>query len=390
MAYWQISYFDESGYVRKLPSLKAESREQAIQLSGLSKRTIDQVRVDYFGGIKAALLDRKFPVVDQVVMLSSICSKIESGWPASRAIEESVPYARIGITKAQMDICEKPKDYFTLLRFSDTVVMLAETGDKTGKLSQSLERASRTMLEKLEAEAEYRKTLIKGLAYTGLGLGFIVLVPYIGGTTLTDFIEVQRLPLTLNTTSHIMLALSDFYHAYGIPTLAILGGLYATRDRYWDAVKNSWPILHINEQLKITRAINFVSNYQILSFSGFSNQQAFQFLQERSSGRTQKLFLQALERTREGGALSSSLDHEDWPELMKQNLKGFEDANLKDREKILSNLLKALKIHYGQASSKVSRMASVFGFAAMTVAIILMSVGFYLPLVGMSQGIRGY
>ena len=35
MAYWQISYFDESGYVRKLPSLKADSREQAIQLSGL-------------------------------------------------------------------------------------------------------------------------------------------------------------------------------------------------------------------------------------------------------------------------------------------------------------------------------------------------------------------
>ncbi len=390
MAYWQISYFDESGYVRKLPSLKADSREQAIQLSGLSKRTIDQVRIDYFGGMKAALLDRKFPVVDQVVMLSSICSKIESGWPASRAIMESVPFAKIGITKAQMDICEKPKDFFTLLRFSDTVVMLAETGDKTGKLSQSLERASKTMLDKLESEAEHRKTLIKGLAYTGLGLAFIILVPFIGGPALTNFIEVQRLPIKPNTTSHIMLGLSHFYHSYGIPTLALLAGLYVTRDRYWDSVKNSWPIVHINEQLKITRAINFVSNYQILSFSGFSNQQAFHFLQSRSSGRTQRLFLQALERTREGGALAASLDHEDWPELMRQNLKGFEQATMKDREKILSNLLTALKIHYGQASSKVSRMASVFGFAAMTVAIIFMAVGFYLPLVGMSQGIRGY
>lgn len=75
---------------------------------------------------------------------------------------------------------------------------------------------------------------------------------------------------------------------------------------------------------------------------------------------------------------------------MRQNLQGFEQASMKDREKILSNLLTALKIHYGQASSKVSRMASVFGFAAMTVAIIFMAVGFYLPLVGMSQGIRGY
>lgn len=389
MAYWQIRYFDESGYVQTLPPIKADNREQAVLLCGLPERTIDQVRIDYLGGIKAALFERKFPLIDQVVMLSSITSKIESGRTPGRAIKESVPYQQIGITQAQMDACEKPKDYLSLLRFNETVILLADTGDQTGNLSSSLERAGTALLERIESQKEYMKGLVKGILYTAIGVAFAVAIPMFAGPTLRDFIEIQKLPISLNASSHAMLALYDLYSTYGIAMLVGIAALYVYREKTWDAVKTGPGFSLMNEQFKISRAINFVTNYQILSFSGYSNQQSFKFLLSRSKGRVHTLYQLALERQMEGWAMSKTFEGEDWPDLMYQNLEGFEDANPEDREKILSNLNKALKSHYTQYAAKVSRLAGVFGFGMMIVSVLFLALGFYFPLVSMSQNMRG-
>ncbi|KIL03063.1 hypothetical protein QX25_17760 (plasmid) [Stutzerimonas stutzeri] len=389
MAYWQIRYFDESGVVQTLPSISASSREQALGLSGLPERTIDNVRIDHLGGIKSVLLERRFPLIDQVVMLSSIVSKLEAGGTVGRAIKESVPYQKIGITQAQLDACEKPKDYLRLLRFHDTVVLLAETGDSTGNLATSLERAGTALADRMEAEKEYRKNLLQGVAYTALGLGFAILVPLAVGPMLRDYTEVHKIPLNLNFTSHTLLFLDNFYSRYGVAILGACGTMYAFRDKFWDAARK-WPGLRmVNDQVKITRAISFVTNYQMLSFSGFSNQQSFNFLQTRAKGRTAQLYQTILERQVEGWPLSKALDNDEWPEIVSQNLNGFEETSPKEREKVLNNLNKALKIHYSQASAKVARLALAFGMGMMTLAVLSLALGFYLPLISVSQNIRG-
>lgn len=389
MAYWQIRYFDESGIVQTLPSISAPTRDQAVSLSGLPERTIDKVRIDHFGGIKSALFERRFPLIDQVVMLSSIVSKLESGGTVGRAIKESVPYQKIGITKAQLDACENPKEYLRLLRFNDTVVLLAETGEQTGNLASSLERAGTALAERIDAEKEYRKNLIQGVAYTALGLGFAIFVPLAVGPMLRDYIEVYRIPMNLNFMSHALLFLDGFYSTYGVALLASIAAMYVFRDKVWDSVRK-WPGLSlVNDQIKITRAINFITNYQILSFSGFSDRQSIKFLQSRAKGRTAQLYQANLERLVEGGRLTKVFNNEEWPEILSQNLNGFEDTSPDDREKVLNNLNKALKIHYAQAAAKVSRLALMFGVGMMTLAVLSLALGFYLPLISVSQNIRG-
>lgn len=116
MAYYQLKYLGESGGVVSV-GVEAETKEQAIAMSGIPESVIHSVAVDHLGGIKSALFDKKFPLVEQVLMLSAIASKISSGKTFGKAVQESVNYKALKITFAQIDSCQTPK---STCRFFDS------------------------------------------------------------------------------------------------------------------------------------------------------------------------------------------------------------------------------------------------------------------------------
>ncbi len=97
MAYYQLKYFGESGGVVSV-SVEAETKEQAIAMSGIPQSIVHSVAIDHLGGLKSALLDKKFPLVEQVLMLSAIASKVASGKVFDKAILESVDYKKLKLT----------------------------------------------------------------------------------------------------------------------------------------------------------------------------------------------------------------------------------------------------------------------------------------------------
>jgi type II secretory pathway component PulF len=144
MAFFLVKFIGQEGTILT-KRVEAVTQEEAISLSGVSDNVIQSVVVDHFGGIRAALTDRRLPMNEQVLALITLASKLESGKTLGRAILESVDFEKLGISREDLARCDLPAEYFKLLRFDETALLLADAGDRSGKLADSLKRAAETL-----------------------------------------------------------------------------------------------------------------------------------------------------------------------------------------------------------------------------------------------------
>ncbi|MAG65511.1 MAG: secretion protein [Pseudomonadales bacterium] len=387
MAYFLIKYLGQSGGLESI-SAEAETKEQAMQNCGLPIQLIDSVVPDHFGGIKAALLEKKLPLVEQALNLSAISSKLESGKTFAKAVEESIDYKKLGVTPQKLDACATPKDYLELLRFDETAVLLADAGDKAGRLAESLSRAAASIKDREATRKEFGKAMMQGVMYITMGLLFLIGIPLFAGSTLHDFITVQRIPLTLNNLSKVIMSLYGLYTTYYMVICALLVAIYFFRRRIWELTKTLPLLRFFNERAKIKRGLDFVESYQLLLSSGYTNPQSLRFLHQRSKGKAHRLYADALDRLDEGSALSRVFDNEEWPPILHQNLQGFEEQSPSGRDRVLSNLAGALKEYYLLYSGRISRLCLMAGMAFILFSILLFAVGFYMPLISLNQGLK--
>lgn len=123
-------------------------------------------------------------------------------------------------------------------------------------------------------------------------------IPLWAGGTMHDFIEVQRIPLKLNTLSEVIMFLYMVYTQYFIFLIAAIAVTYVFREKIWDNIRTLPVFSFINDRMKISRGLDFVTSYQLLLGSGFNNLQSFRFLAVRSKGSV-IAFTEAAERLTE-------------------------------------------------------------------------------------------
>lgn len=387
MAWYRLTYLSHTGAVEVM-TLEAEDREQAMQNAAVPRSIIQSVSIDHLGGLKAALTEKKLPLIDQALVLAALSSKLSTGKTFGKAVTESIDLKRLSLTPQHLENCQSPRDYLTVLRFDDTVVLLADAGDKSGTIPEALHRASKALTERVNAAKEFGKALAQGALYSALGLLFMIGIPLWAGGTLRDFIEVQRIPLQLNEFSHMILFLRDIYVSYWMILLGLITAFFIFREKVWFQVRTFPGLRFINERLKIKRALDFVGTYQLLQSSGFTTVQSFSFLLQRSKGHTHRLYTEALDRLNEGRELADIFDTEEWPPLLYQNLMGFDAQSPKGRENVLMNLGEALKTYYIQYSAKISTTASMVGMGMLLLTIIMFAAGFYMPIVNLNSALK--
>lgn len=382
MAYFVIKHFGQDGDILTKP-VEAVTKEEAVSNSGIQARNIQSVEVDHLGALRAALFEKRLPMTEQVLALVTIASKLESGRTPGRSVAEAVDLKRLGLNQADLAACERPSDYFKLLRFDETAVLLADAGDKAGNLADSLKRAAVVMRDRMKTKKEFAKPMRAAAINFVVGIGSGIGFPIFGGRMLNEFIYEQKFPITPTTLSHILMGLNYFYTNYWPFVLALLIGGVVFRNRVWEIARN-WPLFNLfNNRLRSRRGLEFVQTYQLLTASGFTNPQVLRFMHERSKGRVRDLYQVALERNKEVRELGQVFEGDEWPKIIAQNMKGFEQQNLEGRSRILSNLSEALTEMFIQYSENI---AGKMGFGSMVVlisSILLFALGFYVPMMTM-------
>ncbi len=386
MAYFLIKYIGQEGGVLTKP-VDALTREEAISKSGIPSKIIQSVSVDHLGGIRNALTDKRLPKNEQVLALVTIASKLESGKTSSRAIIEAVDYEQIGITKEQFDACEFPADYLTVLRFDETAILLAEAGDKSGKLADAFKRAASVIREREKTRKEFAKPMksaaINFVVGVGAGIGF----PIFGGRMLYKFIYEQNFPIEPSVLSEVLMGLNSFYSNYWPFLLLTIALISVFRAKLWSVVRY-WPFFQLfDNRIRVRRGLDFVQTYQLLTSSGYTNPMVFKFLLERAKGQQRKMYEDALQRLKEGRELGEIFDDPEWPRIIAQNLQGFEQQTPDGRERVLSNLSEALTEIFVQYSEKIAGSVAKLSMIILLSSVLLFALGFYVPLMTMRIGV---
>jgi len=382
MAYFVIKYIGQEGSVQSKP-IEALTREEAISKSGFQARNIESVEVDHFGAIKASLTEKRLPLTEQVLALVTIASKLEAGRTPGRAILESIDLTKLGMNQADFGGCERASDYLKLMRFDETAILLAEAGDKASNLSDSLKRAADVLRDRMKTKKEFAKPMktaaINFFVGTSAGIGF----PIFGGSMLREFLYKQKFPITPTVLSHILMWLEWFYMTYWPVMVALLCFGFIFRTRVWDGIRR-WPFFNLfDDRLRCKRGLEFTQTYRLLTASGFTNPQVLRFMLERSKGRQRELYEDALERNKEGRELGQVFESEEWPTIIAQNLKGFEQQNIDGRHAILTNLSEALTEMFIQYSEKIANSMARGSMIVLISSILLFALGFYVPMMTM-------
>ncbi|MFL1449354.1 secretion protein [Pseudomonas tritici] len=382
MAYFVIKYIGQEGNILT-KGIEALSRDDAITKSGFPVRNIQSVGVDHLGALRAALTEKRLPMTEQILALVTIASKLEAGITPGKAIIQAVDLKQLDLTPADLNLCETPTDYFKLLRFDETAILLADAGDRAGNLSDALKRAASVMRDRLRTQKEFAKPMRAAVLNFSFGLLSGVGFPLFGGSMMREFVYVQKFPITPTFLSHVLMWLEHFYKSSWPVLLISLVAAFIFRERVWNATRR-WPLFRLfDDRLRCKRGLEFIQAYQLLTASGFTNPQILKFLLERSKGRLRVLYEEALERNTEGRDLGQVFESEEWPKVISQNLKGFDQQNLEGRARILKNLTEALSEMFMNGSQKI---ASKLGFAAMMVligSIMMFAMGFYVPMMSM-------
>jgi type II secretory pathway component PulF len=382
MAYFVIKYIGQEGSIVEKP-IQAVSKEDAIAKSGLKARNVESVSLDHLGAIRASLTEKRLPTSEQVLALVTVASMLETGKTPGKAIADAVNLKKLDLTIADLAQCEHPADYFKLLRFDETAIMLAEAGDKAGNLAEALKRAGNVMRDRVKTKKEFAKPMRKaGLNFfvgVGAGIGF----PLFGGKMLYEFILKQKLPIVLNPLSHIMMWLNDFYLNFWPLIIVALIAAAFFRNRIWDLARD-WPGFSLfNNRIRCQRGLEFIQTYEMLAKSGWTNPQILQFLHDRSKGRTRDLYREALARNVERREIGQVFDEVEWPPIISQNMKGFDAQTLEGRDRILDNLSEALTSMFVHYSEKIADTVSLGAMLVLIASIMLFGIGFYVPMVTM-------
>lgn len=386
MAYFLIKYIGHEGGMQTT-SVEAAGRDQAISLSGIPESIVQSVTTDHLGGIRSALFEKRLTKNEQILALVTLASKLESGKTSGKAVLESVDYEKIGVTRAQLEACEMPADYLKTLRFDETAILLAEAGDKAGRLAESLHRAAHVIKQREKSRKEFAKPMkmaaINAVVGTLAGIGF----PMFGGGMLHKFIYEQKFPIEPTMLSLLLMWLNDFYSTWWPVVLGLLVVGFIFRSKLWAAVRD-WPLCALfNNRTRTKRGLDFIQTYQLLTTSGYTNPQVFKFMLERAKGSQRELFAQALQRLREGRELGSVFDSPEWPRIITQNLAGFEQQTPDGRDRVLTNLADALTEIFTQFSERIAGALSKIAMAVILSSILLFALGFYVPIITMKIGL---
>lgn len=382
MAYFVIKYIGQEGSILSKP-VEAMTREEAISKSGFQARNIQSVEVDHLGAIRASLTEKRLPLTEQVLALVTIASKLEAGRTPGRSILESVDISKLGMNQADFGGCERASDWLKLMRFDETAILLADAGDKAGNLADSLKRAAAVLRDRMKTKKEFAKPMKTAAINFFVGISAGIGFPIFGGSMLREFLYKQKFPITPTMLSHILMWLEWFYMTYWPVLLGAFCLGFAFRIRVWDGIRR-WPFFNLfDDRLRCKRGLEFVQTYRLLTASGFTNPQVLRFMMERSKGRQRLLYEEALERNKEGRELGQVFESEEWPKIIAQNLKGFEQQNIDGRQAILGNLSEALTEMFIQYSEKIANSMARGSMIVLISSILLFALGFYVPMMTM-------
>ncbi len=384
---YELSTLEANGAVNKI-SITASSREEAIEKSGVSTDRIVSVRIDVFARIKG-LVNNRAPSLDtQAVFLQVLAGLLSSGRPAIEAVHSLLKSMgnKVNINKVDLGDQLEVSKILDELNFDESSIVLAQVGEESGRLAELLGVAAQNLMKRLTAGSEMRKGMAMGAIYFVVGIIMLTVFPLYIVPQMQRLINHPKSKFTSNAVTEVLLSLYDIYTTMYPLLFIALALVFIFRSKLWLTVRTQPVIALIYDFQRTTRGLNFLQAFRPLYEAGVVTERAIQLLRDKASGEMYTIYEKMYQGIVTGEDISSVLDTDDWPLVVRQGFVGFAGLDHKQRVPVIDQLIESLNLDRMTISRSIGRVLNMMGLVTILTGIYLVAQGFYIPIMSMSIG----
>ncbi len=384
---YEISVLEANGTVSKL-AIEAGTKDEAILKSGFSEDRIVSVKKNPFGRL-LKLINNKSPSLDaQAVFLQVLAGLISSGRPAYEAVNSLLRSMgkRVNVTKVDLKDQLEISKILQELKFDENAIVLAQVGEESGRLSDLLGIAAQNIMKRLGASSEMRKGMAMGLVYFLIGLAMLTLFPLYIVPQMQRIISHPKSNFSSNAVTDLLLSLYEIYTTLYPVFIIIAVVIFLFRGKIWLTLRVQPVISLIYDYQRTSRGLTFLQAFRPLYEAGVVTERAIQLLRDRASGEMYKIYDEMYQGILSGGDISSLLDTDHWPLVIRQGFIGFAGLDNKQRVPVIDQLIQSLDLDRTAISRSIGKILNLMGLVTILSGIYLIAQGFYIPIVSMSVG----
>lgn len=366
--------------------LSADSREDLFDLPGIGSEIESVVTAIPFG---ANYLSPKLSLPQQLLLMAQIATLVDSGASIKDGIielAEETEFLSKHLNDPRMKYAASISDYLEVFGVNDAVILLAKSGEETGRLSEALNNAVENIEQEMELKKATGSDLKMGVTYFFVGILSVLVLSLLLGGPAQQIIDTPQ--LKHNAATEMIVNIKNFQTEQTWIFIASIVGIIFFFRYMWKEVPNfrSFPgIKQLDELLRARRSANFLSAWMPLFASGLSAEQALRLIHESYRGEDKIAVESVLEGVSDGGTIPSSLSKAHWSASFVVGMRSFDSAHDEARAKLLERLKKMLLTEIHVTGKKFSGITLKLGMIAAVSTVMLIALGFYAPML-LSRG----
>ncbi len=384
---FEISVLEANGSVKKV-MVDAASRNEAVQKSGYTEDRIVSVHKNFFART-SSFLNNKSPGLDaQAVFLQVLAGLISSGRPAIEAVNSLLKSMgkRVNVAKVDLEDQLEVSKILQQLKFDESAVLLAQVGEESGRLADLLGISAQNIMRRLGANSEMRKGMAMGGIYFLVGIAMLTIFPLYIVPQMQRIINHPKSQFATNGITDVLITLYGIYTTMYPMFIVAAVVVFLFRKNIWLYIRTKPIISLVYDYQRTSRGLTFLQAFRPLYEAGVVTERAIQLLRDKASGEMYKIYDKMYQGIITGEDISSVLDTNDWPMVVRQGFIGFAGLDHKQRVPVIDQLIQSLDLDRTAVSRSIGKILNMMGLATIMSGIYLVAQGFYIPIVSMSVG----
>ncbi len=384
---FDISVLEADGSVKKI-NVEASSKEEALLKADIQEDRVVSIRKNYLSALTGILVSKAPNLETQAVFLQVLAGLISSGRPVFEAVTSLLKTMGSKVNAGNLDLKDQLEVSRILdsLKFDQSAVVLAQVGEESGRLSELLGVSAQNIMKRLGASSEMRKGMAMGAVYLLVGIAMLTVFPIYIAPQMHKIISHPKSNFASNIMTDLLLTLNDIYTTM-YPVFGLIAVLiFLFRGHAWLLVRTKPFFSLIYDYQRASRGLTFLQAFRPLYEAGVITERAILLLRNKATGEQYRIYDEMYQGIVSGEDISTVLDTDDWPMVIRQGFIGFASLDHKQRVPVIDQLIESLNLDRTAISRAIGRTLNLLGLVTIISGIYLVAQGFYIPIVSMSVG----
>lgn len=388
--YYQLTYLDLDGRVKKA-SVNADTEDDAkYMLEGITPDRIQNIVEDKWGDLLRSLMEEKLPLKEQASFLASYCAAIAGGADQSDAMNElASKKKKFSKVMPKIRAATSPSEKLRIMNFDPQVQLLAQVGEKSGRLASVIGEAADDIISRNKLMADIARRLAMPFILAILGIAIMIGLPLYAAPAIKPILEMPGISMDTTFATDLMIWLESAYRTMWFQMILVIGGGIGVAFSLRRALEKFPVFSAFADYARNRRSVTFMMTFPALFQGGVHPEDAIKMLSRASFGQTREIYSKMAKRLSDGESLSNVFEAGSWSGLLIDCMAGVDNIQPVEAEEYFARI-RPLSITALEASvNKIVATVSALGIVLAIGSLAMVIVGMMFPVMSATPSMTG-